>query len=246
MLMKAHRCRSGVDLYRPARSVLSTIYQDEETQRSRQIKSEDESVIESLWDKLQAIRVDFAFTDIEEKNYRPLDLQKETPIIGIPAALKFEEPHRNLYYNDTDALEDSIMFPEELTSGRINPFEIGKIEQTRSLDCSLAKLVEGLDLVESDDEKKNPSDLEEQGPADSESSEETSVASSERFSDIEEVLGLEIEANFAREATLEKVLGLTKKTSGQKIAYAKDPTRMMAEYMTSLDREKSRSKSRTL
>src|SRR5271154_5747749 len=80
MLIKAHRFRSGQDIYRPASHVLKTITREDKTHRVRDIKPGE--VVESIWDQM---------TDPQAKP---------------------EAPHY-LLYNESDVLEDAVLFPEE-------------------------------------------------------------------------------------------------------------------------------------
>ncbi|TVY65640.1 hypothetical protein LSUE1_G006522 [Lachnellula suecica] len=66
LFFKAHRGRSGLDLYRPAEPVLRTLYKDKKTHRPRQIKPEDRGKVESIWDELQHIGTRFFFNGIDE------------------------------------------------------------------------------------------------------------------------------------------------------------------------------------
>jgi len=193
-IIKARRCRSGVDLYRPAESVLKTLYHDKESHRPRQIKPEDRGVVESIWDTLNSEGTKFVLTEVDEKNRRLLAHQQGTPMNDLPPP-QHEEFHRNLFYNDIDALEDAVLFPEEFSSEGINPLEIGKLEPIRKWEdegFSLARFVQGMDLVDSDDEE-NHSDIEEQGLIDDESSEESSIASSEAWGDMDKDADEEVE-----------------------------------------------------
>jgi hypothetical protein len=91
MLIKAHRFCSGKDFYRPASHVLKTITREEKTHRVRDIKPGE--VVESIWDQITNPRATFMFTDTNN------ELQPEA--------------HHYLLYNESDALEDAVLFPEE-------------------------------------------------------------------------------------------------------------------------------------
>ena len=91
MLIKAHRFCSGKDIYRPASHVLKTITREEKTHRVRDIKPGE--VVESIWDQIADPRAKFLF-------------------IGSNTELR-PEAHHYLLYNESDALEDAVLFPEE-------------------------------------------------------------------------------------------------------------------------------------
>src|SRR2546423_8623784 len=91
MLIKAHRFRSGKDFYRPVSHVLKTITREEKTHRVRDIKPGE--VVESIWDQIADPRAKFLF-------------------IGSNTELR-PEAHHHLLYNESDALEVSVLFPEE-------------------------------------------------------------------------------------------------------------------------------------
>lgn len=48
-LIKAHRFQTGLDLYKPSEHILRTITRDKETQRTRDIKADEEGKISSIW-----------------------------------------------------------------------------------------------------------------------------------------------------------------------------------------------------
>jgi hypothetical protein len=91
MLIKAHRFHSGNDFYRPASHVLKTITREEKTHRVRDIKPGE--VVESIWD--------------QTTNPRAKSMSTSTNDEPQP------EAHRHLLYNESDALEDAVLFPEE-------------------------------------------------------------------------------------------------------------------------------------
>ena len=112
-------------------------------------------MVKSIWEGLNSEGTKFIFAEVEEKNRRLLAHQNEEPVTDMPPP-QHEESHRNLFYNDTDALEDAVLFPEELSSEGMNPLEIGRIEPIKKWEdegFSLAKFVEGMDLVDYDDEE---------------------------------------------------------------------------------------------
>ncbi|MCJ1393917.1 hypothetical protein MMC18_006793 [Xylographa bjoerkii] len=89
-LVKAYRFCKGPDFYNLAAPVLKTITRDRDSQRVRKFKAE-ESVL-SLYDEIHDERTSFVFGDIARTD---------------------AQPPKNLFYNEADALEDRILFPEE-------------------------------------------------------------------------------------------------------------------------------------
>ncbi|TVY87687.1 hypothetical protein LAWI1_G006032 [Lachnellula willkommii] len=237
IIIKAHRCRSGVDLYRPAESILRTLYHDEESHRPREIKPEDKGKVLSIWEGLNS-----EGTNRREKP--PTFGPSEWGTGDDMPELQHSEPHRNLFYNDTDALEDAVLFPEELSSAVINPLEIGRIEPIKKWQdegFSLARFVKGMDLVDSDDEEMLPMHVEEQGLTDGESSEESSIASSEAWDDLDDDDDEdEIDEDPSRNATMQKLFRVMQKNPNPKKEVASDSAGIEAEFMTFMDREKAR------
>ncbi|TVY41459.1 hypothetical protein LOCC1_G005137, partial [Lachnellula occidentalis] len=242
-IIKAHRCRTGVDLYRPAEAILRTLYHDEESHRPREIKPEDRGKVQSIWEGLNSEGTKFVFGEVEEKNRRLLAYQNGESLTDLPQ-LEHTEPHRNLFYNDTDALEDAVLFPEELSSTGIDPLEIGRIEPIKKWEdegFSLARFVEGMDLVDSDDEEIDTTMLEEQGLTDGESSEESSIASSEAWDDPDDDDdGDEIDEDPSRDSTMQKLFRVMQKNPDPRRAAAEDPAGMKADFMSFMEREKAR------
>jgi hypothetical protein len=91
MLIKAHRFCSGADFYGPAAHVLKTITREEASNRVRDIGPGE--VVESIWDQIQDPRAKFVFSGNND------ELQPGPP--------------KYLLYNESDALEDAVLFPEE-------------------------------------------------------------------------------------------------------------------------------------
>ena len=98
MLVKAYRFRKGPDFYNLAAPVLKTITRDEESQRVRKIKPDE--AIASLYDKIHDGRTKFHFGDGTRTD---------------------AEPPKGVFYNEADALEDQVLFPEELDAKQSKP-----------------------------------------------------------------------------------------------------------------------------
>lgn len=137
MLFKAHRCRTGADLYNPAASVLKTLTKDIRTHRPRDIKPGEDGV-NSIYDDIHHEGTQFFFGRIE--SLKGHDFEK-----SISEANKFP---RSLLYNEADALEDEILFPEERSPEKGQSSAIGGFEQPRHWEeegFSLRKFMEGWD-----------------------------------------------------------------------------------------------------
>lgn len=94
-LIKANRFCSIQDYYRLASSILKTLTRDPVTARARTIKPDEK--VESIWDIINDPRTAFWGWNID-KEEMSLDAELKTCI-----------------YNEADALEDRILFPEEFT-----------------------------------------------------------------------------------------------------------------------------------
>lgn len=102
MLFKAHRFRSMRDTYNVAAPILKTLTRDRSSHRVHEIKADEEA--ESIYDEIHNQGTRFQL--------RSQDMQV------------MEKPPKFLFYNDADALEDRVLFPEE-TLGEENGFAIG-------------------------------------------------------------------------------------------------------------------------
>jgi hypothetical protein len=143
MLFKAHRCCSGPDIYNAEASVLKTLYRDRETDRIRDLKPGDK--FKSIWDDIHSEGTRFVFSDYYMDN--AVEEYKETKDGKKLIGHRVEEsaPPKGLFYDEADALEDQVLFPEEFTDEGINPLAIGKIEPLRVWEeegFSLRKFVE--------------------------------------------------------------------------------------------------------
>lgn len=113
-LFKALRFKSGRDFYNPSEHVLKSLTRDKESHRVRDIKPNTD--VMSVWDDIHHEKTTFM--------YGQLAVQSGSRLAAPNMSEDF--PH-NLFYNETDVLEDEILFPEERTAGQINPLDIGKI-----------------------------------------------------------------------------------------------------------------------
>ena len=93
--MKAHRCCNMKDMYNPQRPVLETLTRDMSTMRVRDILPGEQ--VDSVWD------------DITQSRSVSLDIYEQR---------ESENPWGESYfYNEADAAEDIILFPEEMSTG---------------------------------------------------------------------------------------------------------------------------------
>jgi len=147
--------------------------------------------------------------------------------------LQNQQPHRYHFYNDADALEDAVLFPEELSAEGIDALRIGNIEPIKKWEdegFSLADWAKGMDLVDSDDD--DPS-----GTGD----DDRSIISSSGdewsyFGDNEP----QIPINPQEMATMQKLMRHMRRYPRSK-EVARDHAGMKEEYMRFLEREKARS-----
>ncbi|QSZ37286.1 hypothetical protein DSL72_009380 [Monilinia vaccinii-corymbosi] len=140
MLIKALRCRTGKDLYKPAESILKTLYRDEDS-NYRDVRPGDPVQFISQWDYLQDGRSKFFYGDLDAPERMPTK-----PIDSWPS---------NLFYTEADALEDEVLFPEERAEEASNTLlAVGKKDSLRAFeeeDFSIKRFVEGTWNWESED-----------------------------------------------------------------------------------------------
>lgn len=102
MLFKAHRFRDLPDAFNIAAPILKTVARDPDSHRVREIKPGDEA--ESIYNEIHHPGTQFKIFNEDRQ------VLEKTP--------------RYLFYNDIDALEDKVLFPEE-SNGPGNDIEIG-------------------------------------------------------------------------------------------------------------------------
>lgn len=91
MLFKAHRFRDMPDAYNIAAPILKTVTRDPNSHRVRDIRPGDE--VESIYDVIHHPGTEFKIFNEDRQ--------------------VLEKIPRYLFYNDIDALEDKVLFPEE-------------------------------------------------------------------------------------------------------------------------------------
>ncbi|KAJ8064951.1 hypothetical protein OCU04_007254 [Sclerotinia nivalis] len=139
MLTKALRCRKVTDLYKPAASILKALYRDEDCLHKDVRPGGPEQFI-NQWDCHQDERAKI-FHDLDDWNQRPTE-----PIDSLTS---------NLFYNEADALEDEVLFPEERAEEVSNSqVAVGKKDSLRAFEeeeLSTKTFVEGTWNWESED-----------------------------------------------------------------------------------------------
>lgn len=239
MLFKALRCRSPPDMYNLAGPVLKTLHKDKVTHRVRDIKPGED--VPSVWDSLHAEGLQFFYgevtDDTNESMKRVMDSTNKFP--------------RNLFYNQADALEDEILFPEERASENLDPSQIGKIEPLRVWEeegFSLRKFIQGREWYSEDSDESGEEDDE-----DEEWEDETTSSMDEMDLAIEEARLNMTTPPIKPEEFIQK-LGFSKelKEAMAKLAIKEgphvqdrdimDPKNMEVDFMSFLDKEKARSK----
>ncbi|KAI0098675.1 hypothetical protein GGR51DRAFT_577026 [Nemania sp. FL0031] len=109
-LRKAWRIVKPIDMYNHQEHYLRTLTRNEKTQRVRLIKPGEQ--VRSLWDDVQHPGNIFVLTDATNKTMKTVQGD------GTPDMA----PHT--FYNESDAAEDAILFPDELISLNRNvPFK---------------------------------------------------------------------------------------------------------------------------
>lgn len=140
MLIKAIRCGNGKDLYKPAASILKTLYRDEDN-NYRDVRPEDTVHLTNQWDYLQDERSKFFYGDIDTPENRPTEVKGSWP--------------SNLFYNEADALEDEVLFPEERAEEASKAqVAVGKKDSLRAFEeeeFSMKRFVDGTWNWESED-----------------------------------------------------------------------------------------------
>ncbi|MCJ1377759.1 hypothetical protein MMC17_000855 [Xylographa soralifera] len=167
MLIKAYRFRKGPDFYNLAAPVLKTITRDRESQRVRKFKP-DEGVV-SLYDEIHDERTKFIFGDVARTD---------------------AQPPQDIFYNEADALEDQVLFPEEVdvNQSRVLVFRepTHRLHKFEHDGPDMHKFVSGYSSSESDctdvSESGDAKGLDEQGDSDS---------SGDSFASTEESLSIE-------------------------------------------------------
>ncbi|KAK4504763.1 hypothetical protein PRZ48_002725 [Zasmidium cellare] len=92
-LAKAHRVCSGRDLYNPVASIIKTLHRDNSSGRARDVKADENSI----------------YDDLHSNNFR---------VVSGDALKGFqsftEDFPEDFFYNERDAAEDLVLFPEEM------------------------------------------------------------------------------------------------------------------------------------
>lgn len=99
-LTKAHRFTSSRECQEPSRSILEQLYQEKDTGRCRDVMPGEKS----MWDDLQAL------PETSFHHHMFMNDTKTGKVVVKEATLYEKLAH---FYNDIDAAEDEILFPEE-------------------------------------------------------------------------------------------------------------------------------------
>lgn len=148
MLIKAIRATKGKDMYKPAASILKTLYRDEDS-HYRDFRPGDPQQLVNQWDYLQDERSKFYYGDIDGPDRMPTEPTDLWP--------------NQLFYNDADALEDEVLFPEERAEEEsIAQPAVGKKDSLRAFeeeDFSMKRFVDGTWNWESEDSEDEDSGI---------------------------------------------------------------------------------------
>jgi hypothetical protein len=228
MLFKAHRVRSGVDLYNPGAPFLKTLYRDKETHRVHDIKPGNQGVT-SCYDDINSDGTTFYYGELP-------DLSSHVSRRRLPQEKDNTFP-RHLLYNEADMLEDEILFPEERSSEILNPLAIGKIEPLRIWEnegFSLKSFVRGYwDMDDSDYDDEQCSSHESEHITDESEADDDLMEEDDEFSADDDI----------PEEVMEAIMKLQVNGPERKFPAnpTTDPKSMHGEFMAFLDREKAKS-----
>ena len=123
-LFKAHRFHGMDDLYTPASSILQTITRDRVTFRTRDIKPGEK--VMSIWN------------DIEQGGYITQDSKDSLP--------------SSVFYSEPDVLEDAVLFPEEMTHEAHKALYSGKNNHLESFTSSVLSWTRFIQDLDTDEE----------------------------------------------------------------------------------------------
>jgi len=254
MLFKAHRFRSGPDIYSPAGPVLKTITRDGETHRARDIQPGEK--VMSVWDDVNHPGTTFFYS----KDENHMD-QSEG---NLALRRVFDEPNkfpRNLFYHKADELEDAVLFPEELADKKLDPLDVARSDPIGIWEqgFSLNGFVEG-DCFESDSDTESEtwmtdSDAGHMHEDDTDSDEEDKENEAELVKEGQEMVTVSDNAETAEKPKID--MGEVARAMGysdemrevMKKMFAKgkrepkdrgDPEVMHSEFMEFLDKEKAK------
>lgn len=233
MIFKALRCRSGPDLYNLANPILKTLTTDKVTNRVRDIKPGEE--VMSIFDDINHEGTKFFYGKMD-----PVD---DT---GMTVQRVFEEPNkfpRNLFYNDADALEDEILFPEEREAQRLDPKEIGKISPLAAWEeegFSMRKFIEGWESDYSGEDSEDDKDDYEEG--DSDDDEEMEDDDDADGQDVPRINPVDVIKKMGYSDELQQAMEKMMLMPRPKERNPSDRAVMEEDFMTLMDKEKARSK----
>ena len=124
MMAKASRFQRGPDFYSAAMPILKTLTYDEETGRYRDIRPGE--AVESVADRVNGPKFHIRFGENLDQDEAPEDL----------------------WYNEADAIEDSILFPEEAlgnTSDALVKHKLNRISQWEEKGPDMDRFVNDMD-----------------------------------------------------------------------------------------------------
>ncbi|SMQ51641.1 unnamed protein product [Zymoseptoria tritici ST99CH_3D7] len=139
-LIKAYRFTQGIECYSVAAPILKTIRRDPDTGRCRDVREGEESV----WDVIQhpdSQSIDFLVEYLDGKVTGRRDMTAE-------------EKHER-YYNEIDAAEDEVLFPEELQGQQITAIGDHADRITQALGThgfNMIRFIKGLDSDDDSDD----------------------------------------------------------------------------------------------
>ncbi|KAH7142034.1 hypothetical protein EDB81DRAFT_948268 [Dactylonectria macrodidyma] len=134
-LRNAWRITQPRDVYAHMKPLLQTLTRESDTMRTRQIKPGE--VVKSLWETVTDERNEFRLFDIKDRN-----------VMDRSHSDLSQSPY--MFYNEANAAEDEVLFPDELASSDANvPFReirngISRIERSL-MPSSMKTIAKGLE-----------------------------------------------------------------------------------------------------
>lgn len=134
MLWKAWRFREGIDLYRPAASVIKTLWRKSNTDRVRDILPGENR--RSIYEELHS----------GGEYFHAYGSVPSNPDEAGSRGFVEEKVPRTSWYGKADALEDKILFPGETFDETNNPSNVGTVEVLKAWEnegLSMTRFIEG-------------------------------------------------------------------------------------------------------
>lgn len=142
-MTKARRRAAGVDLYDNMKDILQTIRTEPDTGRTRAVRDGENTLYDHIWNGSR-----FMFFDRESASAANGDIAEAAPAV-------------NFFYSDLDAVEDLVLFPEELQGAASTEVTDRTDPLTTALErCgpNWKRFINGLDSDDDSDDFEDPFD----------------------------------------------------------------------------------------